>query len=222
MNLKNEFNQNPTGNTSGAMRCLSSTGSSSESDPTSTWTALLTQSMSVLSGGGDLVGSDLLNGRDCSPDADHRAGKHCSTNPGVWVSYIEPIVSTQSALPTQSALLTQSALHTQSKPILPGGRGKGSVSSDPTPHDDLNTRNHFITRFLRQTGITTPMDGCSQFPLVNSGEFLNIDQSFESFHTPPSSQRAETEDKTSEVFVTPPPSPSAAGASLGPSAQTAP
>jgi hypothetical protein len=38
---KNEFNQDPTGNTS--------TGSSSESDPISTWTALLTQSMSVLS-----------------------------------------------------------------------------------------------------------------------------------------------------------------------------
>jgi hypothetical protein len=165
---KNEFNQDPTGNTSGAMRCLSSTGSSSESDPTSTWTALLTQSMSVLSGGGDLVGSDLLNGRDCSPDADHRVGKHCSTDPGVCVSYKRPIVSTQSALPTQSALLTQSALHTQSKPILPGGRGKGSVSSDLTPHDDLNTGNHFITRFLRQTGITTPMDGCSQIPLVNS------------------------------------------------------
>jgi hypothetical protein len=195
-----------------------------------TWTALLKQSMSILSGGGDLVSSDLdliphdfsphgssprvsdVNGRDYFPDAE-RAGKHYSTDPGVCVSYIEP---------TGRALSTLSALHTQSMPILPGGSGEGSVSSDLIPHDDLNTDNHFITRFLRQTGRTTPMDGGSLIPLKNSCELLNIDQSFESFHTPPSSPCAETGDETLEVFVTPPPSPSAAGASLGPSIATAP
>jgi hypothetical protein len=82
----------------------------SPSDPTpnSTWTALLTQSMSVLSGGSDLVSSDLLvphdfstrgssprgsprvtdvNGRDYFPDAES-AEKHCSTDPGVCVCHI--------------------------------------------------------------------------------------------------------------------------------------
>jgi hypothetical protein len=125
-----------------------------------------------LSGGDNC--SDLLTVRDCSPDDEEL--------------YIEPIVSTQSALLTRSALLTQSALHTQSKPILPGGRGKGSVSSDLTPHDDLNTGNHFITRFLRQTGITTPMDDCSQIPLVIQVNFLTLTRALSpSIHYHPAS-----------------------------------
>jgi hypothetical protein len=94
-----------------------------------TWTALLTQSVSIMSGGdgeghvsSDLIphgnfsprgsprgsprarGSDV-NGRDYSPDAE-RAGKHYSTDPGVCVSYIE---TKETALLTQSSLLTQSA-----------------------------------------------------------------------------------------------------------------
>jgi hypothetical protein len=156
----------------GTAPSISGLASTSGTYPAQTlsWTALFTHSMSVLSGSGEVSAesmsvlsgcddcSDLLIVRDCSPDDEE--------------SYIEPIVSTQSALLTRSALLTQSALHTQSKPILPGGRGKGSVSSDLTPHDDLNTGNHFITRFLGQTGITTPIDDCSQIPLVNSGEFF--------------------------------------------------
>jgi hypothetical protein len=79
----------------------------SPSDPTpnSTWTALLTQSMLILSGGCDLVSSDLdliphdfsprgsslrdsdVNGRDYFPDAE-RAGKHYSSDPGVCVCHI--------------------------------------------------------------------------------------------------------------------------------------
>jgi hypothetical protein len=84
-------------------------------------------------------------------------------------------------------------------PALSGGSEEGLSSSDLTPHDNMNTDGHgqhFITRFLRETRETAPTDGGSLITLDNSGDLLNIDQSFESFHTPPSSPCAETGDKT--------------------------
>ena len=53
----------------------------------------------------------------------------------------------------------------------------------------------------------------SNLSVLNSTYLLNNDQSFESYHTPPSSPCAGVSDEVSEVFVTPPPSP--AGDDLG-------
>jgi hypothetical protein len=107
------------------------------------------------------------------------------------------------------------SLLTSSMSIL----SSGGVGDD----DNLNTDGrdqHFITRFLCKTRDTTPTDGGSLVTLDKSSGILNIDQSFESFYTPPSIPCAETGDKTSEIFFTPPPSPSSAAESIGPSIAT--
>jgi hypothetical protein len=85
-------------------------------------------------------------------------------------------------------------------------KDKDLVNSNSIAHGkDYNPdQRHFITRFLQSTSISPDPH----------------EQSFESFHTPPSSPSAD-DGNMSDVFVTPPPSPdpasgaSATGLSLG-------
>jgi hypothetical protein len=103
---ENTLNQDLTGK-GYAKQCLSSTGPTSGSDTTRTWTALLTESMLILSAGGEGHGSSDLdiiphvnfsprgsdanvNGRDYFPDAE-RPGRHYPTDPGI--SCIETVFS---------------------------------------------------------------------------------------------------------------------------------
>jgi hypothetical protein len=76
------------------------------------------------------------------------------------------------------------------------GRDYSSANESEKDGKDYNPdQQHFITRFLRSDSIS---------PESN-------DQSFESFHTPPASPRADG-GNMSDVFVTPPPSPGLATA----------
>jgi hypothetical protein len=154
----------PTGKTSGfitssSIRSTGPTACGSGPGQPRTWTALFTQSLSILSGGGD---GTVSSTGDLDVDNPNPNG-HFSTDPGI------------------------------------------SDDLNPRGHDE-----HFIARFLRKTMITTHTD--------NSGDLLNIDQSFESCQTPSLSPRSGLDDNnvSEDVFVTHPPSPGPAQTSMSP------
>jgi hypothetical protein len=137
---------------------LASTGGTYPAQPPS-WTALSTQSMSVLSGIGEI---DTDTDRDLD-----------------LIAHVVPTHGTPRGSP---------------RGLDVTGRDYSTANEAEKEGKDYNPdQQHFITRFLRNTGIESN------------------DQSFESFHTPPSSPRADG-GNMSNVFVTPPPSPDPATA----------
>jgi hypothetical protein len=119
-----------------------------------------------------------------------------------------------------TALLTHSALlNMHSNPVLPVGKGEGCARPDLITQNNMSTggQEHFITRILRTGQSTVPLIEVTDANTTQN--FNNSDNSL-LYQTPPSSPNAKSEQE--DVYVTPPPSPPVAGASLGSSIATAP